>query len=284
LAQKGGETVITIDFEYYRPGSIQEAVLLFQDLDMQNKNPMYFGGGTEIISMGRMNHLSAGSVIDIKEIPECKLLEFQEDQLVIGAGVTLTQIHESNLFPLLAHAGARVADHTIQNKITLGGNLCGSIIYREAVLPLLLAESELTVAYPGGTKNLPIKQVFDQRMKLNKGEFITQMRTEKRYLSSPYIHVKRTRQDKIHYPLVTICALKAGNEVRTAFSGLCGFPFRSEMMEKELNNHALSIGQKVGNAIAMIPAPVLNNLEGSSEYRSFVLKVLLTSIVAELGE
>lgn len=275
--------MIPFDFGYYRPGSIEEAVQAFSDLDRQNKKPMYYGGGTEIISMGRMNNISTGAVIDIKHIPECKLLKFQGDHLVIGAGVTLTQIHEANLFPLLSQAAARVADHTIQNKITLGGNLCGTIIYREAVLPLLLADSEVLIAGLNGTKALPLRHIFNECMQLDQGDFITQIRIDKQYLSSPYVHVKRTKQDKINYPLITICAMKAGSEIRTAISGLCGFPFRSQTMEKELNNPALPVEERVANAVAAAPGPILNDLEGSPEYRKFILQVLLASILTELG-
>lgn len=274
--------MITFGFEYYRPTSADQAIQLFQHLDQSGKKPMYYGGGTEIISMGRMDNLSAGSVIDIKEIPECRLLEIRGGHLVIGAGVTLTQIHESNIFPLLAQAGARVADHTMQNKITLGGNLCGTIIYREAVLPLLLADTEIVVANPKGKNEIPINKIFDQRMKLQKGEFIVQVKVSKPFLSYPYVHVKRTRQDKIHYPLVTICALRADNEIRAAFSGVCPFPFRSRAMEKELNRSSKPVDQRVNKAIDLAPAGLPNNLEGSSAYRRFVLKNLLTSIVTEL--
>ena len=151
-------------------------------------------------------------------------------------------------------------------------------------MPLLLTDSELTIACLDGTKTLPIDQVFKERMQLNKGEFITQIRTKKQYISAPYIHVKRTKQDKIDYPLITICAMKASSEVRTAFSGLCGFPFRSKAMENELNKIDLSVEQRVEHAIAATPAPVLNDLEGSSEFRKFILKVLLTSILTELGD
>lgn len=275
--------MINFDFEYYRPDSVEEAVQAFQNLNGDGKKPMYYGGGTEIISMGRMDNISTEAVIDIKNIPECKILEFQDDYLVIGAGVTLTQIHEANLFPLLAQAGARVADHTIQDKVTLGGNLCGTIIYREAVLPLLLAESDIIIAGPQGNKIVPINQVFVEHMKLDEGEFITQIWTKKQYLSAPYIHVKRTKQDKIAYPLMTICAMNAENEIRVAFSGLCNFPFRTHEMELELNKLFLTVEQRVHNAIAAVPAPIFNDLEGSAEYRKFVLRGLLISIVSELG-
>jgi len=274
--------MITCNFEYYRPTSIDQAVRLFQHLDQTGKKPIYYGGGTEIISMGRMDNISTGSVIDIKEIPECRLLEIRGSHLVIGAGITLTQIHESNNFPLLAQAGARVADHTMQNKITLGGNLCSTIVYREAVLPLLLTDAEIIVAGPRGTRALPINQVFDQCMNLDKGEFIVQVKVQKPFLSYPYVHVKRTRQDKIHYPLVTICALRADKEIRAAFSNVCPFPFRSRAMEKELNRSSEPVGRRVDKAINLAPAGLPNDLESSSAYRRFVLKNLLTSIVTEL--
>ncbi|HWP96642.1 MAG TPA: FAD binding domain-containing protein [Syntrophomonadaceae bacterium] len=274
--------MIPFDFEYYLPGSVEHAIQQFQNLDQQGKNPMYYGGGTEIISMARMANISTGAVIDIKDIPQCKVLEFQEDHLVIGAGVTLTQIHESNLYPLLAQAGARVADHTIQNKITLGGNLCGTIIYREAVLPLLLADSEVVLAGPVGCKTLPINQIFKERMQLNKGEFIVQVRTLQSFLSCPYVHVKRTKEDKIHYPLLTICAIQVGNQVRTAFSGVCDFPFRSQEMESELNNSSLTVEQRVDNAITITPGLIPSNLEGSAGYRKFILRNLLISILYTL--
>jgi CO/xanthine dehydrogenase FAD-binding subunit len=276
--------MIPFDFEYHRQFSVAGAIQTFLHLDGINKKPMYYGGGTEIISMARMNNISTGAVIDIKGIPECNVLEFQDDYLCMGAALTLTKLHEANLFPLLSQAAARVADHTIQNKITLGGNICGSIIYKEALLPLLLTDSELTVQGEDGTKIVNINEIFKERIQLDKGEFIVQVRTHKKYLSLPYIHVKRTKQDKIHYPLVTICALKRDGQVRTAFSGVCEFPFRSTQMEAELNNRSLPIPQRVDNAIKVIPGQVPDNIEGSSGYRLFILKNLLTSIVTSLED
>lgn len=276
--------MITIDFEYYRPQSVHEAVAAFGNLDRQGKNPMYYGGGTEIISMGRMDNISTGAVIDIKAIPQCQVQEMQGDYLVIGAGITLTQIHEANLFPLLAQAGARVADHTVQNKITLGGNLCGTIIYREAVLPLLLADSEIIIAGPNGNRALPIGSIFDERMRLNRGEFIVQVRTHGSYLSRPYVHVKRTKQDKINYPLVTICAMQVDGSMRMAFSGVCDFPFRSGTMENELNNRALPPEQRADKSLNCLPAAIPSNIEGSEGYRRFILRQLITSVLTELEE
>lgn len=275
--------MIPFDFDYYRPTAIKEALTLFQQLDQAGKKPMYYGGGTEIISMGRMNNIFTGAVIDLKDIPICHLMEIRGEWLLIGAAVTLTQIHEANLYPLLSLTGARVADHTIQNKITLGGNLCGSIIYREAVLPLLLADSEVVIASPAGKTTLPINQIFNQRMQINNGEFIIQIRIPQKILSCPHIHVKRTKQDKINYPLATICALRADNQVMVAFSGVCDFPFRSLEMEAALNDTSLPVENRVENALNKVPVSIPTNLEGYGPYRKYLLKNLLISIITELG-
>lgn len=274
--------MIPFNFSYHRPESVVEAVSLFQELDAQGKKPLYYGGGTEIISMGRHNNVDTGAVIDIKNIPECRVQAFAGDSLVIGAGVTLTQIQEAKLFPLLAQAGARVADHTIQNKITLGGNICGSIIYREALLPLLLTDCQVVLTGPGGSRTALINEMFDRQVQLERGELILQFGIPKTLLSRPYIHIKRTKSEKISYPLLTICALHSGDGIRFAFSGLCGFPFRSQEMEQALNDSAQPFEKRADNAIAAVPADIPDNLESSAAYRKFVLKNLLISIMNEL--
>lgn len=126
--------MISFDFEYYKPDTIEEAVKIFQDLDSQGKEPLYYSGGTEIITLGRLNQLFTKAVIDLKGIPECNGLEMKNNQLILGSALTLTKIVETNPFPLLTKSAGRIADHTTRGKITLGGNICGSFIYREAVL------------------------------------------------------------------------------------------------------------------------------------------------------
>jgi CO/xanthine dehydrogenase FAD-binding subunit len=274
--------MIPFDFEYYRPDSLKEAVELYQSLNSRGLNPLYYGGGTEIISMARLNTVRTGAVIDIKAIPECNVLEIKDQQMITGAAITLTQIMESALFPLLGKSGGRVADHTIRDKITLGGNLCGKIIYREAVLPLLLAESEVVITGPGGERRVKIQDVFQQTMRLSPGELVVQVITGAEYLALPHDEVKKTRLDKVDYPLVSIAALKKDGRVRVAVSGLCAFPFRSTQIEDEVNNPKFDLKERVNNAMGHLPAEVLSDIQGSAEYREFVFKNTLLRIVREL--
>ena len=94
--------MIPFDFEYYKPETIEDATNLFCELDRLGKKPIYYGGGTEFISMARMHNIYTEAVIDIKGIPECNVYGLDKNQLIIGSAVTLTNIAGLNLFLYLA--------------------------------------------------------------------------------------------------------------------------------------------------------------------------------------
>ena len=113
---------------------------------------MFISGGTELITLGRMNLAFTEAAIDLKNIAESNAMHFDEDYLVLGSSLTLTKIEDANLFPLLTKTASEVADHTARGKITLGGNICAQIFYREAVLPFLLTDSQVVMVGPEGIR------------------------------------------------------------------------------------------------------------------------------------
>lgn len=274
--------MIPFDFEYYKPDTVEEAVKLYMELHEGGKKPLYYGGGTEIISMARAYNVETGAVIDIKGIPECNVHEIRENNLIIGSAVTLTQISELNLFPLLGLTVQRIADHTIQDKITLGGNIAGTIIYHEAVLPLLISDAKVIIANSYGRKQLLLKDIFDKKIHLNNSELIVSISLDIRFLSLPYLHVKRTKNDKIDYPLITIAAQKDNNRINIAFSGLLRYPFRSTLIEDYLNDISLPHSKRINNIIDNIPADILNDLGGTSDFRKFKLQKMLIEVLEKL--
>lgn len=264
--------MIDFDFDYYKPKSIQEAVLLYERLDQEGKHPVYFSGGTEILTFGRLNVLQFGAVIDLKGIEACNAYGFHGDQLIIGACVTLNDLSDAPAFSLLAETARHVADRTSRNKITVGGNATGDIIYKEALLPFLLAESQLVLAGRQGIRTVPVVQVFDKILQLDRGEFLVQFLTDRARLHDPYFTVKKRKLDQIDYPLLTLTALKTAGRLRVAFSGLLPYPFRSPIIEEILNDEAIDRETKIGEVINLLPGPVNNDWIGSASYRLFVLR------------
>lgn len=279
----GGISMITFDFDYYRPSTFQEATDTYEKLTRQGKTVIYYAGGTEIISRSRLNRMSYDAVIDIKAIPECNVLEFQGNQLVMGATVTLTSLCKANYFPLLSATCRRTADHTARDMITLGGNICGKTPYREAVLPLLLCDSDITVAGINGVRSLPLTQAFNSTLQLEEGEFLVQISLNQSYTSLPYSNIKKTKQESVDYPLVTLSSILMDGKIRLAFSGLCPFPFRSSAIEEYLNDVSVPLDTRIESALGLLPAPVLADALGSASYRSLVFKNALVETIEQLG-
>lgn len=274
--------MIPFDFIYCRPSSLGEAANAFCQLEEKGKRPVYYAGGTETITMCRTESIQPGAVIDIKQIADCIHLSADGQNLQIGSACTLTQIKESQQFPLLGLACGRIADHTNQCRITLGGNLCGNIIYRETSLPLLLADAELTLYGAQGLRKVALQQVFQEgKMQLWPGELIVQVQVPKWALQAPHFHVKRTRNEKIDYPLVSISALWKDKDLRIAFSGICAHPFRSRRIEAVLNDRSLSCSARTDLTVTLLPEAAYEDAEGSSEYRIFVLKNTLNALLED---
>jgi CO/xanthine dehydrogenase FAD-binding subunit len=275
--------MIPFDFEYYRPRSVQEAVELHRQLSLQGKQPLYYSGGTEIITLGRIQAVHTGAVIDIKSIPECRMASSSDGQLTLGSALTLNEVTDSGLFPLLGETSAEIADRTSRNKITLGGNLCGRFMYREAVLPLLLAECAVELATAsGGRIRVPIHQVFQQYMRLNPGELLLKVIIDERYVRMPYVTIKRRKQAAIDYPLVTIAAIQSESGIRLAFSGVCDFPFRSLAIEEAINRPGIPVESRVELAVSRLPAPIRDDIKGSADYRKWVLMNTLLDVIVWL--
>ena len=273
--------MIPFNFVYYRPDTLKEAADIFSGLQSQGKAAVYYAGGSEIISMCRTGSIQPEAVIDIKNIPECKLLSVDSEKLHIGSVCTLSQISESKLFPLMRLACGRIADHTNQCRITIGGNLCGTIIYRETSLPLLLSDADITLYGPEGERTVSFGSIFHERMRINPGEMIMQVHVPVWALSARYLHVKKTANEKIDYPLVSIAALWRDDNLRIAFSGVCSYPFRSEQIEKTLNKRSIPTEERLKEALGLLPEPAYTDVEGSGEYRFFVLENALRELLED---
>lgn len=274
--------MISFDFSYDQPTSIDEAINRFRELHSQQKTIAYYAGGTEFISRARKNELHVDAVIDLKQIPDCNVLKVEQEQIIIGATTTLTDIANTNFFPLLSKVILQIATQTERNKITIGGNLTSHLPYREAMLPLLLAEAQVSVAGLNGTKTLQMKDIFKNGMQLKNDEFIVQIIVDQQFAKYPYFNSKQTKQSRINYPIVSLAALKMNNQIRVACSGVCQFPFQLESFEAETSDSPTKLKEKIKQVTTRLPAPMLDDQHASAAYREFVFNNALTGILEKV--
>ncbi len=280
--------MIPKDFEYAASRTLSDAIQKYIEFAHSGKRAIYYGGGTEIITLARLNQVNPDAVIDIKPIPATQVMTIEQGKLILGSGVTLSQITDQPLmrfaFPLLKATVNEIADKTARNKITLGGNICGEIFYREAVLPFLVCDSTVRTVGPHGGRERSIHQVFQHEARLESGEFIVQITTDHSARMAPFVHVKRRKAGQVGYPIVSAAAIRLHDHVRVALSGVCPFPFRSSALEAALQREDVDRVQRVDEAIRLIPPElILDDYEASRAYRTFVLRSVLEEILKRLG-
>ena len=262
--------MIPFDIEYLRPSSVTEAAEAWRQASDAGRSVRWFGGGTELVTGARDGTVAYDVVIDLKRIPETRVLDLDEGRF--GAALRLTEVVESGgasggpAYPLLAAAARGVADRTVRNSITLGGNLCGMLPYREAALPLLLFDATVVLHGPGGERRAAMGSVWDKRLRLLPGEFLVSVELPP-VAREPGFYRRRTREPRVDYPLVTLCMARVDGAVRFAVGGVYGYPVRS---------HAAASATAEA-AVAAIPDRIWNDLRGSAEYR----RALLVQSLAE---
>ncbi|ARF16810.1 FAD binding domain-containing protein [Sporosarcina ureae] len=274
--------MISFDFQYFKPSSVADTINMYNEIRKQGEQALIISGGTEFITFARKNKIYADAIIDSKGIPECNVLEKQGDDVVIGAAVSLNKIANSNLFPLLGTTVKQIADHTSRNKITIGGNINSELIYKESILPLLLVDAKVKMAKETDERVVSLHSVFNKKMNTSPGEILLQIIIDSSYLALPYISLKRTKFSKVGYPVVSVAAILRESQLRVAFSGVCDFPFRSDEIETILNDSAISVVDRIDKVMESLPSKIVDDLQGSKEYRAFVLKNVLLDVMEEM--
>lgn len=225
--------------DYYKAETPEEAVGQMGQLTDEGLQAVYYAGGTEIVTNIRKGALKVDAFIDLKGIPEMHLIEVKDDKIILGANVTLNQIIEHPETAFLKPILDKIADHTVRNVLTLGGNICGRLPYREAVLPLLALDADIEVCAQEGVEIYKLRDLFDKRLKLPKGTFLYRIHLLKN--RNTLFSRRETEHTAVDYPILHT-VLYSDDKKRTVFMGISGFaafPIYSVVDRKEETTEAV---------------------------------------------
>jgi CO/xanthine dehydrogenase FAD-binding subunit len=144
-------------FGYLRASSVAEAVALLNEPGVRSR-PL--AGGTDLVLLMREPLPVCDRIIDVSLIPELHTIEYRDNQVIIGAAATFSEVIESSLIqqtaPVLAQACQQVGAVQIRNMGTLGGNVANAAACADSLPALVCLDAVATLVTPGEQRQVAV--------------------------------------------------------------------------------------------------------------------------------
>lgn len=286
-------------FEYAAPKNLHEA---FRLLASSNGTVRAMVGGTDLIVQVKDGVSRPALVMDVKGIPELTRLEYDPtDGLHLGAAVPCARVAGSPVirekYPALAQACALIGSIQIQNRATVGGNVCNAAPSADSVPPLLVYEARAVIAGPRGPRQVPLETFFKgpRATDLARDEILLELVLPPPLAGSNSQYLRFSPREEMDIAIVgvgALVALEPGTRrlrrARIALGAVAPTPLRATAAEASLEGQEASRENMTkAGALAAAASRPINDVRGSAEYRRELVQVLtrrtLGRCLAELG-
>ncbi len=130
--------------KFLSPKNIEQLVDCLKEKD---ENIFLVAGGTDLSIKINEKKVFDYNLIELCNVEEMKKIELLEDDIIIGAAVTMTEIEKSDIIkqhiPALALAAYNLGSTQIRNRATIGGNVCNASQSADC-LPVLFAYNAMS--------------------------------------------------------------------------------------------------------------------------------------------
>ncbi len=273
-------------FEYVSARTVAEVGDLLASKDRQAR---ILCGGTDLLVQLRENRVSAGLLVDIKNVPELNSIRYDPvEGLWIGAAASCYSIaHDESVlehYPGLVDAVELIGGVQIQYRASLGGNLCNASPAADSIPALIVHEAVCVIAGKAGKREVPVEEFCTAPGKtvLESGEFLLAVKIPppKKNFGAGYLRfIPRNEMD--------IAVVGAGTSVilddsgthflsaRVALGAVAPTPLFVEeagdfLADKEINKKNIQEAAKIAQAAAR----PISDLRGTAEYRLHLCAVL----------
>lgn len=274
------------EIEFCSPRTLREAISILSRADGVGK-PL--AGGTDLINQMRDGILEPSVIVDVKEIPELNRLEFRpRSGLHIGAAVPCTTIaanpYVKEIYPSLAQACALMGPVQIQNRASIGGNICNAAPSADTVPTLICLGAKSVIAGSKGKHEVLLEEFFlgPGRTILAPDELLVEIIIPKPPRNSACAYQRFTLREELEIAVVGVgvfLELTSRNrkcrDVRMALATAAPTPLRAREAEAFLKGRVIDDGTiNEASERAVLVANPSSGIRGSADYRRELIKVL----------
>ncbi|MDP7344099.1 MAG: FAD binding domain-containing protein [Alphaproteobacteria bacterium] len=276
--------------EYLRPGTLESALEVLAAAPWS-----VLAGGTDFYP-ARVYQVPDDDVLDISALADLRVIEEHADHWRLGALTTWSDIIGADLPPLfdgLKLAAREVGGGQVQNRGTLGGNLCNASPAADGVPPLLSLGASVELTSAQGRQNLALGEFIlgARKTALRADQPLTAVIVPKPGQARAAGHFRKLGARK--YMVISIAMAAANVEIgedgnvaaaRLAVGACSEVACRLPALEEAL------VGRPCGAALGEFVAPAhlaplapLDDLRGSAAYHRDAALTLIRRTLSELG-
>jgi CO/xanthine dehydrogenase FAD-binding subunit len=274
-------------FGYVAPASAEEVTALLAD---KNGDARILSGGTDLLVQLREGRRRAKLVIDVKNIPELTQITFDpKNGLRIGAAASCHEIcsdaNVSKHYPGLVDGIHLIGGVQIQNRASVGGNLCNASPAADAIPALIVHEAVCNITGLNDSRTLPVEEfcIAPGQNALQAGEFLTfiTVPTPKDKFGASYLRfIPRNEMDiavvGVGASVVIAADKKQFISARIALGAVAPTPLLASAAGAFLAGKALTReNAKEAARLAQEIAKPITDLRGTAEHRKHLVAVLV---------
>jgi carbon-monoxide dehydrogenase medium subunit len=261
-------------FDYHKAQSTEDAISTVARAD----DGKYLAGGMTLLPTMKQRLASPDVLVDLAGVESMAGIHKEGNTIVVGAMTTHVTVERSPLvnahLPGLAQLAAVIGDPQVRNRGTIGGSVANAdpaADYPAAVLGLGATINTNQRSIPADDFFIDIFETA-----LEEHELITS-------ISFPIVEhsgYKKFPNPASHYPIVGVFIAKDNNNVRAAVTGAAGSVFRSEEIEKRLqqNFHADALED-----LSIEDDDFNEDIHASAEYRAHLIGVMARRLLGSMG-
>ena len=263
------------NFDYKRPGSVDEAIAL---LSKHGDDAKVLAGGHSLIPAMKLRLAQPAVIVDIGRIAGLSYIRDAGGAIAIGATTTHQEIETSarlrDRSPLLAETAAHIGDLQVRNKGTIGGSLAHADPAADYPAAILALDAEIDLVGPRGIRTVKASAFFVDLLQtaLAADEILTEIRVPATAQTVAYV---KTEQKASGFALAGVAAVVGADGIRVGVTGVAATAYRAVAVEEAL------AGQRTPGAAAIAAAAAraaqnvepLSDIHASAEFRAHLAQV-----------
>ena len=165
---------------YAAPTTVDEARTLLEE----HPGSRVFAGATDVVPQMRAGRTEPTVLVDLKRIDRLMTVDHADGQWTIGAAVPTGDLTRNDdfraMFPGITEAAGLIGSDQIQNRSSLGGNLCNGSPAADSVPAMIASQARAVVAGAAGERIIPIADVVTGpgRLSLGADEFVVEFQID----------------------------------------------------------------------------------------------------------